>query len=142
MSVARDSIFVVAPSSPRQWAQYRGEMFLVVAGLLAFVLFPQNLGLLTNMAADISFSLEYLGKSEELDFLAYHDLLTGLPNRARYLERLDAALREARQKKSRVAVVFGDIRRFRYVNDTFGRRAGDALLCELSGRLRRAWPRK
>lgn len=57
MSAVRESIAVVAPSSPRQWTRYRVEIVLIVAGLLAFVFFPQNLGLLTNMAAMSIFAL-------------------------------------------------------------------------------------
>lgn len=86
----------------------------------------EEMKLLTDLAADISFSLEYMGKNEELNFLAYHDALTGLPNRTLYLERLGDALETARDTDTKVAVMFGDIRRFRYINDTFGRRAGDA----------------
>ena len=100
----------------------------------------EEMKLLTDLAADISFSLEYMGKNEELNFLAYHDALTGPPNRTLYLERLGDALETARDTDTKVAVMFGDIRRFRYINDTFGRRAGDALLCELSERFRRTWP--
>ncbi|TDK26697.1 EAL domain-containing protein [Arthrobacter crusticola] len=68
---------------------------------------------------------------EELRFLALHDPLTGLPNRSGLEQRLDAA-------PSAPEVALGVIRfdNFRQVNDTFGREAGDALLCEMARRLK------
>jgi branched-chain amino acid transport system permease protein len=50
-------MFVAAPARGRQWMRFRGELILLVSGLLAFVLFPQNLGLLTNMAAMSIFAI-------------------------------------------------------------------------------------
>lgn len=57
MSAVRESIIVVAPPRSRRWMNFRTELVLIAAGLLAFVLFPQNLGLLTNMAAMSIFAL-------------------------------------------------------------------------------------
>jgi diguanylate cyclase (GGDEF)-like protein len=59
---------------------------------------------------------------------AYHDLLTGLPNRARFMEQLDKALKRARRSGRRVALMFIDLDNFKHVNDTFGHAAGDELL--------------
>jgi diguanylate cyclase (GGDEF)-like protein/PAS domain S-box-containing protein len=75
---------------------------------------------------------------EQVAFLAYHDTLTGLPNRAMFEEALELALARARRAGRGVAVLFVDLDNFKVVNDTFGHSAGDQLLRELSGRLREA----
>jgi diguanylate cyclase (GGDEF)-like protein len=68
---------------------------------------------------------------------ASHDALTGLPNRAELLRRLDAALdRERRAGRSSVVLLFCDLNGFKQVNDRLGHRAGDELLIEVGARLR------
>jgi diguanylate cyclase (GGDEF)-like protein len=69
-------------------------------------------------------------------FLAHHDLLTGLPNRTLFQDRLQQALASAKRMQSRVALLFIDLDRFKYVNDSFGHRAGDILLQTVGARLR------
>lgn len=66
---------------------------------------------------------------------ARHDYLTGLPNRALLIERLDAALCRAAAEDRVVAVLFCDLDGFKSVNDTGGHAAGDAVLCETARRL-------
>jgi diguanylate cyclase (GGDEF)-like protein/PAS domain S-box-containing protein len=72
---------------------------------------------------------------ERLNYLAYHDSLTGLPNRVRLLERLVQAVAEADRHERLVAVLFLDIDRFKNINDTLGHEAGDQLLGEVASRL-------
>ncbi|MBF0141917.1 MAG: EAL domain-containing protein [Magnetococcales bacterium] len=66
---------------------------------------------------------------------ANYDTLTGLPNRTLFLERLKQELIRAERTRSRVALMFIDLDRFKWVNDTMGHAAGDQLLKEVAGRL-------
>lgn len=65
---------------------------------------------------------------EEIRHLAYHDALTGLPNRSLLMDRLDVTLAQAKRQRQMVAVMFLDLDRFKVVNDTAGHLEGDALL--------------
>jgi len=75
---------------------------------------------------------------EQVAFLAYHDKLTGLPNRAMFEELLDLAMARARRHELSVAVVYADLDNFKLVNDSLGHEAGDELLRQLADRLREA----
>jgi diguanylate cyclase (GGDEF)-like protein len=99
----------------------------------------EQLKLLTDLAGDISFALEYIRKEEKLNYLAYYDALTGLPNRTLLHERLTQVLDKARQDGTQVAMLLVDVKRFRLINETLGRHAGDTLLSALSERLRQLW---
>ena len=74
---------------------------------------------------------------QRLEHQAYHDALSGLPNREFFSQRLTSSLREAEPGK-RVAVMFLDLDRFKAVNDTLGHEVGDDLLVAVAGRLQRA----
>ncbi|MEX2275710.1 MAG: diguanylate cyclase [Actinomycetota bacterium] len=71
----------------------------------------------------------------QVAFLAYHDPLTGLANRALLEELLEAALARARRSATAVALLFMDIDGFKEINDTLGHHAGDELLCAIAERL-------
>lgn len=70
-----------------------------------------------------------------LQHMAYHDSLTGLPNRAMFEEHLDLAVARARRHERSVAVLFMDLDGFKAVNDSMGHAAGDELLCTVASRL-------
>jgi len=76
-------------------------------------------------------------KRQEFDLLhrAGHDSLTGLPNRSLFDDRLEQALRAARRRRGKVAVLVLDLDRFKPVNDELGHAAGDDVLRKLTGRL-------
>ncbi|NYE21766.1 diguanylate cyclase (GGDEF)-like protein [Pigmentiphaga litoralis] len=67
---------------------------------------------------------------------ATHDLLTGLPNRALFIETLDQALSRAQRHDEKFGLLYIDIDGFKAVNDSFGHQAGDMLLVEIAQRLR------
>ncbi len=78
--------------------------------------------------------LELMAKEAQAHHLAYHDVLTGLPNRARFNDRADQALLRARHGEA-MAVLLLDLDRFKNVNDRFGHLAGDELIQEVAKRL-------
>ena len=73
--------------------------------------------------------------AEQLVYLAERDALTGLYNRHRFNEELGRQIAEAQRGKTRLALLFFDLDEFKYINDTFGHRAGDALLIRVAGDL-------
>ena len=111
----------------------------------AFVLFAREAGffdaeevrLLSELAGDISFALQYIAKEEKANYLAYYDAITGLPNRTLFLEHLSHALHVAGDNAGKFVLVLGDIKRFRMINDTLGRQAGDEALKQVAGHLLR-----
>jgi len=74
----------------------------------------------------------------KIEKIAYHDSLTGLPNRQLFLNQMGMALHRARRTNTIVAVLFLDLDRFKVVNDSLGHAAGDLLLQTVSERIRSA----
>jgi diguanylate cyclase (GGDEF)-like protein len=74
---------------------------------------------------------------QQVNFLAYFDPLTGLPNRMLLLDRLDQALASARRRKNSVALLYIDLDRFKMANDSLGHSGGDLLLKQVATRLMR-----
>ncbi len=78
---------------------------------------------------------ERIGMEEQMRNMAYHDALTGLPNRLLFNDRLDVAMNLSRRKEERLAVMMLDIDRFKEVNDSLGHDFGDMLLMTVAGRI-------
>jgi diguanylate cyclase (GGDEF)-like protein/PAS domain S-box-containing protein len=97
----------------------------------------EELKLLKDLAGDISFALDFIDKEERLTYVSYYDTLTGLANRQLFFDRLAQGLQVARAEKRELAVMLIDLERFKRVNDTLGRYAGDQVLKEMANRLRR-----
>jgi diguanylate cyclase (GGDEF)-like protein/PAS domain S-box-containing protein len=85
------------------------------------------------ISLDIS---ERKANEKRIHFMAHHDALTGLPNRLLCEERLILSIQQSRRMKTRVAVLFIDLDRFKNVNDSLGHHAGDQLLKSVAGRLK------
>jgi diguanylate cyclase (GGDEF)-like protein/PAS domain S-box-containing protein len=94
----------------------------------------EEMRLLSELADNVAFALDHLEKSARLDFLAYYDELTGLPKRNLLMNRLLEAVPLA-PVNGRVALLLVEISRFRQVNATLGRGAGDDLLVQVGRRL-------
>jgi len=95
----------------------------------------EELGLLAELAANISFGLGHIESEEKVRYLAYYDSLTGLANRTLFLQRLAEYVSTASRERHQLALVIVNIERFKTINDTFGRQAGDELLKQVVGRL-------
>jgi diguanylate cyclase (GGDEF)-like protein/PAS domain S-box-containing protein len=115
-------------------------------GIGALLLFAAEAGffdaeemkLLHELASDIAFALEHLEALGKVEYLAFHDPLTGLPNRAVLTDRLGQILSTARRDKQLAGVMFFDVERFRMINDTLGRQAGDEFLKAVAERFKSA----
>ena len=92
---------------------------------------PEELALLRRLADEIDRAIDFIGKGERLEYLAYHNPLTGLPNRVAFLGQLQAML----ERGGRVAVAACDVQRLGRINASRGRDFGDALLRQIARRL-------
>lgn len=81
---------------------------------------------------------ERLSHAEQAEYLAFHDVLTGLPNRALFNHLLFKSLQHAHRYDKQLVLLFLDLDRFKEINDTLGHDAGDELLQEVSRRLSRS----
>ena len=152
---ARRCVVVNDVSSDPTMAAVRGEMLmgayrssaafpLFVDGSVVAVLVllaserdffdAEEIALLDSLAADLSYALDYIDKSERLDYLASYDTLTGLPNVRLFSDRLEQFVHASRAERGQVCVVVLDLERFTQINDSLGRSAGDELLRQVAAR--------
>jgi diguanylate cyclase (GGDEF)-like protein len=99
----------------------------------------EEIKLLVALAGDIGFALQTIEKQERLDYLSYYDALTGLPNRALFIDRTGQQMRSRGGEPLMVAMILLNIERFRYINESFGHRGGDELLRLVARRLEQAF---
>lgn len=74
--------------------------------------------------------------NKRIQFLAFHDALTGLPNRALFLDRLEQAMERAKRERRKLSVIFIDLDGFKEINDSLGHDIGDLLLQKIAQRIR------
>jgi diguanylate cyclase (GGDEF)-like protein/PAS domain S-box-containing protein len=92
----------------------------------------EEIKLLTELASDTAFAIDHIEKQEQLDYLAYYDVLTGLANRTLFLDRAAQYMRSAVSSGHKLAMFLIDLERFKNINDSLGRLAGDALLKQVA----------
>jgi len=102
------------------------------AGATDFISKPVNWALLPRR---LEYILRNAAAAEHIERLAYHDTLTGLPNRQRCMELMGAMFETATRANESVAVIYLDLNSFKRVNDTFGHSVGDEVLRTVAGRL-------
>ncbi|HUO83199.1 MAG TPA: EAL domain-containing protein [Gammaproteobacteria bacterium] len=95
---------------------------------------------LSELAGNISFALQYFQKEDAVQFLSYFDPLTGLAKRTLFCERLGRLMQQADAEQRSVAVLAFDLERLGAINDSFGRHVGDRLLELIADRLRDRFP--
>jgi len=113
----------VHPDGTVRWLDDRAKIVRDALGIVIRI---------DGVAADVS---ERKQRDEHM-YLANHDLLTGLPNRNLLMNRLGQSLLLAHRMHTKVALLFLDIDRFKYINDSFGHACGDSLLVEFAARLK------
>src|SRR6266496_2138445 len=120
-----------------EWLHQRknGEVFPTEVCLTALTLSGRRILLAT--VRDIT---GRKAAEEQIQFLAYYDALTGLPNRTLLQDRLAKALAGARRRSEKVALLFLDLDRFKVINDSLGHTFGDLLLQDVAERLKK-WAR-
>jgi diguanylate cyclase (GGDEF)-like protein len=113
---------------------------LMLTSLDAEALSDEELQMLREVAANLSFAMQYLQKDSAVHFLSYFDPHTGLAKRALFCERLGRVLARLGTSQCRRAVAVVDVEQLSVINDSFGRHIGDLLLQHVADRLRRHFP--
>lgn len=98
----------------------------------------KEFALLNEIGGDISFALGHQEKTKQLNYLAYFDNITELPNRALFADRLHQALADADRQKHTVAVAVLDLDRFKTINDSLGHSVGDMFLKAVAHRFQQS----
>ena len=103
---------------------------------LSITVMRDDKGKLVNYVASFSDITERKAAEAEIKYLAHHDTLTQLSNRFTLTERLSQVMTEASRNRTKVAVMFIDLDRFKNINDTLGHDVGDQLLIQVAQRLK------
>lgn len=95
----------------------------------------RNMDLLHIIAKILSSGMVHVNYHKSIDFMAYHDLLTGLPNRLLLSERVNEGILSSRITKNRLSIMLINLDGFKMINDSLGYDQGDSLLKEVAKRL-------
>jgi diguanylate cyclase (GGDEF)-like protein/PAS domain S-box-containing protein len=109
-----------------------GELFVA---WLSTNLVRDEAGQVTHRVTVFSDFSEHRAEVDRIEYLAHHDMLTGLPNRTLLLDRLRQGISTARRQKHLLGLIFMDLDKFKPVNDQFGHAVGDLLLQKVAERL-------
>jgi diguanylate cyclase (GGDEF)-like protein len=121
---------------PLQVGDQRRAVFMLHSSEVG-VFDEEEVRLVGLLVRDLSFAMDYIDKSHQLDYLASFDSVTGLPNEATFQNRVGQLL-QTRSHDAHLIVALLDLEHFSSINDTFGREAGDGLLRDVATRLARA----
>jgi len=111
------------------YAQYLGHADLLIQSCI-------GLGMVTSLLEDEREAVTHA--ASEIEHLAYHDSLTGLPNRTLFLDRLILACAHATRHRKNLSVLFLDLDRFKDINDSLGHSSGDQLLKSVAQRVQQS----
>jgi diguanylate cyclase (GGDEF)-like protein len=116
----------------------RNHLWRAVAGSCVLILIAAVLSRMSRQLAASRLRAvdEQLAHAARVEYLAYHDGLTALPNRSLFSKLLGQRISEAQRYKKKLAVMFLDLDRFKQINDTLGHDAGDQLLQQVAARLK------
>lgn len=123
---------LVADIERTQYTVLGGVIFL----LLLLYLFLLMIVRRADRIIRIHENAERQAQAEQMHYMAYHDPLTGLPNRALFKDRFQHAMAVANRAQKSLGVMFIDIDRFKVINDSLGHEGGDAVLIEAAKRIR------
>jgi diguanylate cyclase (GGDEF)-like protein len=132
LEVYSDVTHLIAKMERTQWHIVSGVVGAISVLYLIILLLARRAYLLAQQRES-----ERRANEERIRYLAYHDALTGLPNRTSFAERLVEAVRRAKRGASQFAVMFLDLDRFKLINDSLGHDSGDVLLHVAASRIQK-----
>lgn len=132
LSVEEQLAAVRSNTTDYLWRAAAGSLLLIFVMIL-LARMSRELALSRQKAAE-----EQVAHARQVEYLAFHDGLTGLPNRSLFSKLLAQSIAYAGRYNKRLAVLFLDLDRFKQINDTLGHDAGDDLLKEVANRLKSA----
>jgi diguanylate cyclase (GGDEF)-like protein len=113
------------------------QLNIFLAGFALLTLFAGGFTIVVVLRSLQKRDIQLAHKHEHIEHLAHYDVLTGLPNRALFLDRLHQSIALAKRNEIELALMFMDLDGFKKINDTLGHHSGDLLLIAVSERLKK-----
>ncbi|MDP2682227.1 MAG: EAL domain-containing protein [Deltaproteobacteria bacterium] len=113
-----------------------------VVAVMSFFVYEEKkedkrfVGLISAVASQLGIFIQQKQSEERINYLAYHDILTGLPNRLMLHDKIEEAISGARKEGRSIALFIIDLDHFKDINDTLGHQHGDTLLVSIADRLK------